>query len=182
MERADWLARQFDDVEFLADSLQLPASALTLLVAPAASLAGTVQVVGRSLETALHKLHELGFDLRLVRSGFGCAPVPPPSATEIGAIGRANDAILYGGRVLLWVSAGDATIARIGPAVPSLASPDYGQPFAALYERYGGDFYRIDPLLFSPAEIVFHNVRTGQSQCFGRLNPEVLQRSFFAAS
>src|SRR5205085_10614601 len=38
----------------------LPASAekLTLAVAPASSMAGTVQVVARSLETALHKLHE----------------------------------------------------------------------------------------------------------------------------
>src|SRR5207248_1095443 len=44
---------------------KLPAVAerLTLLVAPTTSLAGTTQVVARSVETALHKLHELKFDV-----------------------------------------------------------------------------------------------------------------------
>jgi len=38
--------------------------------------AGTVQVVARSMETALHKMYELGIDLRRVVSGFGIAPLP----------------------------------------------------------------------------------------------------------
>ena len=53
---------------------------LTLLVAPTASLAGSIQVVARSVETALHKLFELGFDLSRIVSGFGVAPLPPTSA------------------------------------------------------------------------------------------------------
>src|SRR5262249_528198 len=50
-------------VDHLCQKLTLPAAKLTLLAAPASSLAGTIQVVARSLETALHKLHELHFDL-----------------------------------------------------------------------------------------------------------------------
>jgi methenyltetrahydromethanopterin cyclohydrolase len=63
--------------------------------------------------------------------------------------------------------------------VPSNASPDYGEPFAEFFKRYNHDFYKIDPLLFSPAEIVFRNLKTGRTQAFGKIAPEILQRSFY---
>jgi methenyltetrahydromethanopterin cyclohydrolase len=165
-------------VDYLCERLGLPPAKLTLLAAPASSQAGNLQVVARSLETALHKLHELRFDLSQVVSGFGSAPLPPVAADELAAIGRTNDAILYGGRVVVWVRAEDAQLAEIGPKVPSSASPDHGEPFAAIFERCGGDFYKIDPMLFSPAEIVFCNLKSGRSHLFGRLEPAVLRRSF----
>ncbi len=112
-------------------------------------------------------------------AGSGIAPLPPVAADSLGGIGRTNDAILYGGRVVLWVRADDAAIAEIGAKVPSGASPDHGSPFAEIFARYGQDFYKIDPMLFSPAVIVFHNLKTGRAQTFGRLAPEVLQKSFF---
>ena len=168
-------------IEYLAKSLDLPANKITLCAAPAASLAGTMQVVARSVETALHKLHELKFDLSQVVSGMGSAPLPPVAKDELGAIGRTNDAILYGGRVVLWVQADDAQIAEIGPKVPSSASADYGSPFAAIFERYDRDFYKIDPMLFSPAEIVFCNLKSGRSFTFGKPQMETLYRSFFAS-
>jgi methenyltetrahydromethanopterin cyclohydrolase len=166
-------------VAHLAERLNLPPAKLTLLAAPTSSQAGNVQVAARSLETALHKLYELGFDLGQVVSGFGTAPLPPVAADWLAAIGRTNDAILYGGQVVLWVRADDEQIATVGPRVPSSASPDFGAPFAQIFDRYGQDFYKIDPLLFSPAEVCFQNLRTGKSQTFGRLEPDVLRRSFF---
>ncbi len=165
-------------IAYLAERLQLPADRLTLLCAPCASLAGTVQVVARSLETALHKLHELGFDLGQVVSGHGVAPLPPVAADEISAIGRTNDAILYGGQVTVWVRGDDEQIAALGPKVPSCASPDHGAPFADIFERYQRDFYKIDKHLFSPALIVLVNLKTGRRHVFGRLEPDVLRRSF----
>jgi methenyltetrahydromethanopterin cyclohydrolase len=95
------------------------------------------------------------------------------------AIGRTNDAILYGARVVIWVRAEDALLASLGPRVPSSASPDHGAPFAQIFDRYGKDFYKIDPLLFSPAQIVFHNLKTGRCHDFGRPEPDILRRSFF---
>lgn len=175
-------ARKLPDdgvVEYVSAALKLPASKITLLAAPAASMAGNLQVVARSLETALHKLHELKFDLGCVLSGFGSAPLPPVARDEMTAIGRTNDAILYGGRVVIWVQADDEQLADIGPKVPSSASADHGAPFAAIFERYDNDFYKIDPMLFSPAEIVFCNLKTGKSHVFGRIQAEVLYRSFF---
>ncbi len=167
-----------DVVSYLAERLNLPPNKLTLLAAPASSQAGNVQVVARSLETALHKLYELKFDLGQIVSGYGTAPLPPVASDFLGAIGRTNDAILYGGQVVLWVKGEDEQLAEIGPKVPSSASPDHGAPFAEIFARYEHDFYRIDPLLFSPAVIVLQNLRTGKSHTFGRIEREVLRRSF----
>jgi methenyltetrahydromethanopterin cyclohydrolase len=151
---------------------------LTLLVAPTTSLAGTLQVVARSVETALHKLHELHFDVRQVVSGWGVAPFPPIARDTVGAIGRTNDAILYGAEVVLWVHSDDEMLTSIGPQVPACASRDYGVPFAELFRRYEGDFYRIDPHLFAPAVVEFRNLRTGRCHRFGQFLPELLLHSF----
>jgi methenyltetrahydromethanopterin cyclohydrolase len=166
-------------VNYLCDLLKLPPAKLTLLAAPAASLAGNLQVVARSVETCLHKLHELDFDLKQVISAFGTAPLPPVANDLLTAIGRTNDAILYGGRVILWVNADDAQLDAMGGRVPSSAQPDHGEPFKAIFERYERDFYKIDPLLFSPAEVVFCNLRSGKSHAYGEIMPKVLARSFF---
>jgi methenyltetrahydromethanopterin cyclohydrolase len=175
--------RRHPTEEVVASIVQkLPTSAekMTLVVAPASSIAGTLQVVARSLETALHKLDELKFDLSQVVSGYGVAPLPPVAADEGKAIGWTNDAILYGGRVVLWVRADDELLDQVGPKVPSSASPDHGAPFAEIFKRYAGDFYKIDPLLFSPATVEFRNLKTGRAHAFGRLEPDLLRRSFAA--
>ena len=152
---------------------------VTLLAAPTASLAGGLQIVARSVETALHKLAELKFDLGRVVSGFGSAPLPPVARDDLAAIGRTNDAILYGARVILHVTGDDESLGEIGPKVPSSASRDFGEPFAAIFARYNNDFYAVDPHLFSPAEVVFQNVETGRTQAFGSPRPEVVARSFW---
>ena len=165
-------------VSFLTGKLGLSADRLMLLVAPTASIAGTIQIVARSLETALHKLHELKFNVTQVVSGFGTAPLPPPAKDDLAAVGRTNDAILYGGRVHLWVRSDDDQIATIGPQIPAKASKDHGVPFAKLFARYNFDFYKIDPHLFAPAEVVFHNLTSGRTFAFGEMAPDVLRRSF----
>src|SRR5262245_27848213 len=168
-------------IGWLSDKLQLPAAKITLAIAPTASLAGTLQVVARSLETALHKLHELKFDVNQIVSGFGAAPLPPPAKDDLAGIGRTNDAILYGGRVHLWVRGDDAMLAEIGPKVSASASSDYGQPFGEIFARAGHDFYKLDPMLFAPAVVTFHNLTSGRSFVFGRINIEVMRKSFGAA-
>jgi methenyltetrahydromethanopterin cyclohydrolase len=153
----------------IAEACRVAPAAVTLLGAPTASLAGGVQVVARSVETALHKLHGLKFDLRRVISAQGVAPIPPVAANDLAAIGRTNDAILYGARVVLYVTGDDASLGEVGPKVPSTASGDHGEPFAAIFARYNHDFYAVDPHLFSPAEVAFQNLDTGRVQTFGRI-------------
>jgi methenyltetrahydromethanopterin cyclohydrolase len=153
-------------------------AALTLLVAPTRSIAGTLQVVARSVETALHKLHELKFDLHRVVSGWGAAPLPPPAKDDLAAIGRTNDAILYGGHAVLYVRGDDESLQAVGAQTPSSASKDYGRPFAEVFASYDHDFYKIDPHLFSPAVVTFVNIETGSSFRFGKFDNDVLARSF----
>jgi methenyltetrahydromethanopterin cyclohydrolase len=164
--------------ELIANRCGVPPDRVTLLVAPTASQAGGVQIVARSVETTLHKLSELGFDLAQVESGWGVAPLPPVAADDLAAIGRTNDAILYGGEVTLWVRGDDAQLAEIGARVPSSASRDHGEPFAAIFDRYNRNFYDIDPHLFSPAVVSLVNLDTGRTHRFGAVLPEVVQRSF----
>ena len=164
--------------QYIAKHTNVEASDVVLCVAPTSSMAGNLQVVARSIETALHKLHEVGFDVNRIRSATGSAPLPPVAKNDLEGIGRTNDAILYGGRVTLWVNGDDESIAAIAQKVPSCSSPMYGQPFLSDFEAAGRDFYKIDPLLFSPAEIVFQNVDTGRVHVAGRVNNDVLKRSF----
>lgn len=157
----------------LAQQCGVQPPALVLLVAPTASQAGAVQVVARSVETAMHKLAELDFDLARVESALGAAPLPPVAANDFDAMGRTNDAVLYGAEVVLWVRGDQESLERIGPRIPSIASPDHGTPFVELFRRCEGDFYRMDPALFGPAVVTLHNLDTGQTLRFGRLVPEL---------
>lgn len=166
--------------DFVARRAGVPPSALTLLMAPTASLAGSVQIAARVVETALHKLHELHFDVRRVVAGFGSCPLPPVAEDDMAAIGRTNDAVLYGGQVHLTVQDDDDDALRaLVQRLPASASPDYGEPFGKVLQEAGFDFYAIDPLLFSPAQIRLTNVRSGRSFEAGRVDLEVLERSFW---
>jgi methenyltetrahydromethanopterin cyclohydrolase len=165
---------------FVADRAGVEPSALTLLMAPTASVAGGVQIAARVVETALHKLHELDFDVRKVVSGFGSCPLPPVAGDDMEAIGRTNDAVLYGGQVQLTVEADDDDALRdLVERLPASASSDYGEPFGSVLKRANFDFYAIDPLLFSPAQIRLTSVASGRSFEAGQVNLEVLERSFW---
>jgi methenyltetrahydromethanopterin cyclohydrolase len=164
--------------DYVAERAGVDASDLTLVFAPTASLAGGVQVAARVVETALHKLHELEFDVRRVVSGFGSCPLPPVSRKDPEAIGRTNDAVLYGGSVELTVDAPDEELEELVPRLPSSASRDHGEPFGAVLERAGWDFYEIDPLLFSPAFVRLTSVPSGRSFSAGGVDVGVLERSF----
>ncbi|MFM9196609.1 MAG: methenyltetrahydromethanopterin cyclohydrolase [Planctomycetia bacterium] len=165
----------------LAADAGVPADRLVLLVARTASTAGTLQVIARSLETALHKLHDLHFDLRRIRRGTGRAPLAPvPKKDDLLAIGRTNDAILYGGHVVLEVTGDDDSLLEIGPRMVSRASADYGAPFCTLFERAGRDFYALDPALFAPALVDLVNVDTGRRHRFGGIAQTIVNGSFTA--
>ena len=165
-------------LEDIAEECGVHVRGLGICVAPVTSLAGSMQVVARSVETAMHKLHEVGFDVTQVVSAAGTAPLPPVMPDPIAGIGTTNDAILYGGSVTLWVDAEDDQLAELGPKVPSWSSEAAGQPFAEVFEAAGGDFYAIDPLLFSPAEIILHNLATGRIHRHGRIDESVVMKSF----
>ena len=150
---------------------------LTLLIAPTASLVGSVQVAARVVETGLHKMHEVGYDIATVLSGLGTCPLASIAKKDLQAIGRTNDAVLYGGRSWYTVRAEDSQIQEVIEQLPSSASRDYGTLFYDLFKRYDKDFYRIDPLLFSPAQVCINNVNSGHSFEAGAVNPALIEES-----
>jgi methenyltetrahydromethanopterin cyclohydrolase len=169
-----------DDVaSWVANKAGLPPSAITLAVAPTASLAGGVQIVARVVETGLHKMETLGFDVTRVVSAMGTAPLAPLAKNDLRAIGRTNDCVLYGGQARYVVRADDEALAALAARLPSSASSDYGTPFYDTFTRYDHDFYKIDPLLFSPAEVWLTSATSGRTFHAGQPNPAVLRASLF---
>jgi len=162
--------------EWVAEKCQVSADRLYLLVAPTASLTGSVQIAARVVETGLHKMHVIGFDLNTVLSGFGTCPLAPVAEEDLRAIGRTNDAVLYGGRAWYTVRGDDSQLREYIGKLPSSASKDYGTPFYELFQRYQGDFYKIDPSLFSPAEVFLNNVVSGRSFHAGRVNLDIIRQ------
>jgi methenyltetrahydromethanopterin cyclohydrolase len=162
---------------WVGEKAGLALSEITFVAAPTASLAGGVQIAARILETGLHKMDALGFDVTKIVSGIGVAPLPPVAKNDLRAIGRTNDCILYGGRARYTVNADDGELAELVSRIPASASKDYGTPFYEIFKRYEGDFYKIDPLLFSPAEVWLTSVQSGKTYHAGHLNPDVLRSS-----
>ena len=161
-------------VEKLLRDCGLAPSGLGLVLTPTASLAGTTQVVARVLEVALHRAHELHFPLADIVEGNACAPLPAPGADALDAMGRTNDAILYGGQVHLGVT-GDADAARrLAHELPSANSADHGRGFAELFEAAGHDFYKLDGALFAPAEVWVSHLGSGQTWHAGALRMDLL--------
>lgn len=166
-------------VEYIAEKCHIAPLRVILMVAKTASLAGGVQVVARSVETALHKLHELKFDLSQIVGGYGTAPLPPVAKDDMAAIGCTNDAVLYGGEVTLYAHGNDEELEAVAKQLPSSTSKDYGRPFGEVFKRYNYDFYKLDPMLFSPAAVCIHNLKSGKVFAAGNVNEELLVESFF---
>lgn len=154
----------------------LAPEALTIVLTPTTSLAGTTQVVSRVLEVALHKAHELHFELRHIADGVASAPLPAPSPDGVQAMGRTNDAILYGGRVHLSVRGSDDAARALAEQLPSRNSRDYGRSFAEIFKAVEYDFYRIDPALFAPAEVWVSNLDSGSTFHAGGIDMALLQK------
>ena len=151
---------------------------LTFILTPTRSLAGTVQIVARVLEVAMHKIHTLHFPLDHVVDGMASAPVPPPSPDFLTGMGRTNDAILFGGHAHLFVKGSDDAAVALAKALPSNSSRDFGRPFAEVFKSVNMDFYKIDPMLFSPAAVTVTALESGNTFTGGALDAALIDQSF----
>lgn len=165
-------------IDKIAAACGLKASGLTIILTPTSSLAGSMQVVARVLEVAMHKTHELHYPLEDVIDGFGSAPLCPPVPDFVQAMGRTNDAILFAGQVQLFVKGDDDAAEKLANELPSSTSRDYGKPFAQVFKEYEYDFFKIDPMLFSPASVIVTAVDSGNSFHAGKLDDALLDKSF----
>ena len=134
--------------------------------------------MARVLETALHKVHALGYSLENIIDGAGSAPVPPPAKDFLTAMSRTNDSILFAGQIQLFVEADDTDAEELANKLPSSSSSDYGKPFGEIFKAVNYDFYQIDPMLFSPARVTVSSLTTGNSFQAGKIDLDLLDKSF----
>ena len=160
---------------FIAEKCGIDPEDLTVLVAPTASLVGSVQISGRVITATLHKLEEKGYDVRRISHAAGRSPIAPVKRTGIEAMGVTNDCNVYYGSVSLVVEGYDPVF----ESLPSQTSPDYGRPFGRVLKDAGYDFLKMDSLLaFSPAEVMINDSNSGRVHHFGSPNGDVLLESF----
>jgi len=151
---------------------------LTFILTPTSSLAGVMQIAIRVLEVAMHKAHTLHFPMDKIIDGYGVTPVAPPGGDFITGMGRTNEAILFGCKVDFCVKYTDEEAKDLADKLPSNTSSDYGRPFGEVFKSYDFDFFKVDPMLFSPAQVTVTNANTGSSFTAGELNKELLVTSF----
>jgi methenyltetrahydromethanopterin cyclohydrolase len=162
----------------ISEDCKVDPKKLFLVLAPTSSIAGSVQISGRIVETGLHKLTELGFDPKLVTHACGYAPIAPVHPKLAQAMGRTNDAIIYAGTAYYTVSCDDdEELKRLLGKAPASASKSYGKPFMEIFKEAGYDFYKIDPGLFAPAVFVINNSKTGKTFRAGKIDREVFKKS-----
>ena len=166
-------------VDYVAKETGVKRDSIYLVLVSPASMAGSVQVSARIVETGLYKLDTLKFDLRSVMSGYGLSPVAPLHRDPLIMAGRTNDMLLYGGITYFAVNVdNDDVIRDVISKAPSSSSKDYGKSFTDLVMQYGWDFlYKVDPSIFAPAVITINNVKSGRSYTAGRINKEILKRA-----
>jgi methenyltetrahydromethanopterin cyclohydrolase len=168
-----------DDVlEKISSECNVETKNVYAIITPTASIAGSVQISGRIVETGIHKLHEIGIDPKLILHAIGYAPIPPIHPKSAEAMGRTNDALYYGGFTFFTIDFEDEkALKELIKKAPSSASKDYGKPFYEIFKDANFDFYKIDPSLFAPAVVVVNNVKTGNTFKAGSFNPKILART-----
>jgi methenyltetrahydromethanopterin cyclohydrolase len=169
-------------IEYIARECRTTPAKVYSLIAPTSSMAGSVQISGRIVESGIHRITELGFDPKKILYGCGYAPISPIHPNAAKAMGRTNDAISYGGVTFYSVdSEDDANLRELVRRAPSSASKDYGRPFYDVFKAADFDFYKIDPGIFAPAAFTINNVRTGVTYTAGRINPQLLKQTMGVA-
>jgi len=151
---------------------------LYVVVAPTASIAGSVQISARVVETGIHKMESIGFDINTIKSGYGVAPISPIVGDNTRCMGSTNDCIIYCGKTYYNVKYDVEKVKELITKVPSGTSSSYGKPFYTTFKEAGFDFFKVDAGVFAPAEITINELGSAKSFTSGKINPEVLLKSF----
>jgi len=162
---------------FVAEACGVKPKDVYLVLTTTTSLAGMVQISGRVVETGLFRLDVLGLDLKSVKYGVGYAPIMPLHTDHGMAMGRAEDALTYGGVTSYIVDEDEDVLREIAEKAPSSNCKDYGKTSYEIYKAVDFDFTQVDPALFAPAVVTLTSARTGASFTCGEVNCEVIKRS-----
>ncbi|MDR3291606.1 MAG: methenyltetrahydromethanopterin cyclohydrolase [Methanobrevibacter sp.] len=169
-----------DVAEQIAKESNVNSENVYLLVAPTSSLVGSIQIAGRVVENGTYKMLEaLHFDVKKVKFAAGSAPIAPIDPDPLKAMGKTNDAVLFGGRTYYYIKSEEGdNIKELTEKLPSSAADGYGKPFYEVFKEADFDFYQIDKGMFAPAEVVINDLRTGELFKAGYVNSNLLKKSF----
>jgi methenyltetrahydromethanopterin cyclohydrolase len=162
---------------FIAEACGVEPENVYMLLTTSTSMAGMVQISGRIVETGLFRLDVLGLDLKKVRYGVGYAPIMPVHTDGGKAMGRAEDALTYGGVTNYVVDEEEEMLREMAEKAPSSNCKDYGKTSYEIYKAVDFDFTQIDPALFAPAVVTLVSARTGATYTCGEINNEVIKNS-----
>jgi len=163
----------------IAEQCGIDPADLRIAVAPTDSVAGLVQVSARVVETGLHKLFTMGFDINTIKSGWGRAPISPVTGDATQCMGSSNDAIIYGGETYYTLKYENLEeLQRYLKEMPSSASRDWGAPFYKTFKAAGFDFFKVDHNVFAPAKVAMNETESRRTFVSGKLSPQVLAESF----
>lgn len=165
--------------EEIAKACRVEPEDLYIVVAPTASIAGSVQISARGVETGVHKLESLGFDINCIEHAQGVIPISPIVGNDVQCMGSTNDCIIYCGHVYYALKYDDVEdLKSYVKKVPSHVSKDYGKPFYTTFKNASFDFYKVDAAMFAPAQITVNELNSGKTFTSGKINKEVLLESF----
>jgi methenyltetrahydromethanopterin cyclohydrolase len=171
-----------ETLQEVADACRIPLANLTAMVAPTASLVGSVQVASRAFEQCIVALaRNTSFDITSILRARAVAPVAPVIDDELWAMGRANDCLVYGGSSSLWVRhSNDDEVRRTTESLPfSVNAGDYyGKSYREIFDAFGRSLYNIPADFDGPAKVAMTNQLTGSVFAAGEINLDRLYRSF----
>ena len=162
---------------YIAERANVEPENVTMVLTSTTSMAGMVQISGRIVETGLFRLDILGLDPKKVMYGAGYAPVMPVHPDVGVAMGRAEDALTYGGVTSYVVDESEDLLREIAEKAPSTNCKDYGKSSYEIYKAVDFDFTKIDPALFAPAAITLTCAETGATFTHGSINNEIIKSS-----
>ena len=151
---------------------------LYLILTTTVSIAGSVQVSGRIVETGLYRLDYLGFDPKKAICGSGFAPIMPIHPDSGVTLAREEDALIYGGATFFAVEYdNDEELEKLMDKTPATVSKDYGRTSYEVLKEVNFDWSKLDPAFFAPGYISVTNVKTGKTFSRGKINSEVIKKS-----
>jgi methenyltetrahydromethanopterin cyclohydrolase len=162
---------------YIAERACVDPENVVMVMTTTTSLSGMVQISGRIVETGLFRLDQLGLDPKKILYGVGYAPVMPVHTDGGVAMGRAEDALTYGGVTSFIVDEEESLLEKIAEKAPSINCKDYGKTSYEIYKAVNFDFTQIDPALFAPAEITLTCAETGKTFTNGKINTKIIKES-----
>lgn len=150
---------------------------LYIILTTTASMAGSVQVSGRVVETGLYRLEYLGLDPNKVIFASGSAPIMPPHPDVGISTAKEEDALLYGGVGCYVIDEDDAKLIEYIAKAPATAWPEYGKTSYEALRAVNFDWSKLDPSFFTIGKLVITSKKSGKTYVGGKVNPEILRKS-----